>query len=479
MLTIEDALYRFKNMYRVSPWWLKRTAGWVYSKFPMDIRYGKVYQEYEEFLRDSQWWTQTELEEWQLEQLNKLLKHAYENVPYYKHIYDERGLKPDDIKDFNDLRKLPYLTRYIVKNNFEKLIAQNYPKSKRLYFTTGGTSGTPLGFYWEKGRTRSLERAFMWRQWNWAGYNLGDKTVVLRGSVIKDLIADYDPIDNTLFLSSYNLREETLASYIEKIQAFQPKSIQAYPSVISLFANYVLRHNIPPIQSLKVILCGSENLFPPQRELLEQAFQCRVFSWYGQGECVSLAGNCEHSNNYHVFSEYSITELIDANDNPVYEEGGMGEIVATGFNNYVMPFIRYKTGDVGVRTTAPCSCGRNYPLLKRIEGRTQEYIITKDDRIVSLTGLIFGLHFTAFTKIRKMQLIQEHKGIVTVKIVKEVGYSSEDEQEIKSKMQNAVDGSLEITFCYVDDIAPTPRGKHKFLIQKLPIQFGSTTINAT
>jgi len=474
-MAIEDYLYKFKNLYRKSSWWFKNSAGWVYSRLPMRIRYGKIYKEYRAFLEESQWWSCERLQEWQLQQLNKLLNHAYENVPYYRRVFDERGLKPNDIQDFNDLQKLPYLTRDLVRENLEDLVARNYPKSKRLFFATGGSTGIPLGFYWEKGRTRSLERAFMWRQWSWMGYEpeRRNRTVVLRGLLTRNPLGDYDPIENSLILSSYNLREDTLERYIQRIRNFKPVSMQAYPSVITILAGYMLRNSVPPIDSLKVILCGSENLFPQQRELIERAFQCRVFSWYGQGECVSLAGNCERSNDYHIFSEYGITEIIDADGNPVLEDQeSPGKIVATGFNNYLMPFVRYETGDIGVRTPGTCSCGRNYPLLKRIEGREQEYILTKDARIVSLTGLIFGLHFSAFQRIKQMQLVQEKKGSIMINIVKADNYSAEDEEEISVKMQDAVEGTLDIEFNYVDDIRRTERGKHKFLIQKLPIRFG-------
>jgi phenylacetate-CoA ligase len=472
---IEDYLYRFKNLYRKSPWWFKGSVGWVYSRLPMRIRYGKIYKEYRAFLEESQWWSRERLQEWQQQQLSKLLNHAYENVPYYRRVFDERGLKPNDIQDFNDLEKLPYLTRDLVRENLEDLVARNYPKSKRLFFATGGSTGTPLGFYWEKGKTRSLERAFMWRQWSWMGYEpeRRDRTVLLRGLLTKNPLGDYDPIENSLILSSYNLREDTLGRYIQRIRKFKPISIQAYPSVITILASYMLRNSIPPIESLTVILCGSENLFSQQRELIERAFSSRVFSWYGQGECVCLAGNCEHSNDYHVFPEYGITEIIGANGNPIPEsEEGTGKIVATGFNNYLMPFIRYRTGDIGVRVPGTCRCGRNYPLLKRIEGREQEYILTKDGRIVSLTGLIFGLHFSAFKRIKQMQLVQEKKGSIIINIVRTDNYSPEDEEEIGAKMQDAVGGTLDIEFNYVNDIERTKRGKHKFLIQKLPVKFG-------
>jgi len=141
-----------------------------------------VFRETYKFLQESQWWSNEQLEEYQLEQLSKLLHHAYENVPY-RRVFDERGLKPKDIQDFKDLQQLPYLTKEDVRANFNDLIARNIPKEQMEYVTTGGTSGKTLGFYIEK-KTHSIRMAFEWREWNWMGYNFGDKCVVLRGNVI-------------------------------------------------------------------------------------------------------------------------------------------------------------------------------------------------------------------------------------------------------------------------------------------------------
>ena len=113
-------------------------------------------------LKKSQWWTRERLEEYQLQKLGRLLNHAYENVPYYKKVFDERGLNPKDIQDFNDLRKLPFLTKEIIRDNLGDFKARNYPAGKLEYVTTGGSTGVPLGFYYEKGVSRAQEWAFIW-----------------------------------------------------------------------------------------------------------------------------------------------------------------------------------------------------------------------------------------------------------------------------------------------------------------------------
>ena len=467
---------RLNQFAAVFPGPLKQCLKYAYSAIPFDIRHGEAFRETYKFLQESQWWSCERLEEYQLAQLRKLLNHAYENVPYYRRVFDERGLKPDDIQDLKDLQQLPYLTKEIIQENLPDLVARNYPKSKLKYVTTGGSTGIPLGFYHEKGVSNAKEWAFMTMQWNRVGYKFGDKCIVLRGNVVecasKGKFWEYDPLNKNLILSSYHITDETLPKYIAKIRDFEPDFIQAYPSTIAILARFMTENSIEPFPTVKAILCGSENLFAWQREQLEKAFQCRVYSWYGHTEMAALAGECEKCTYYHVFPEYGFVELIGKDGKPVTNEDEVGEIVATGLNNYICPLIRYRTMDLAVPANSKCVCGRNYPLLKKVEGRLQELVVTKDKRLITLTALIFAQHFEAFSKVKEMQLVQEKEGMLTVRIVKSAEYLDSDQHEILFKMQKAVGSGLDINFEYVEFIPRTQSGKYMFLIQKLPIEFG-------
>jgi len=458
------------------PYPVQQSLRYIYGTIPLSIRYGKVFWDTYDFLQESQWWSRERLEEYQMQQLSELLYHAYENVPYYRRVFDERGLKPRDIQNFDDLRKLPYLTKEIIQENSPDMVARNYPKSQLQYVTTGGSTGTPLRLYHEKGVSQAKEWAFMLTQWSRVGFKIGDRCAVLRGNVVRSASKgkpwEYDPINKNLILSSYHMTDETLPKYVARIREFKPDFIQAYPSAITILARFMKENKVEPFPSIKALLCGSENLYPWQRELLEEIFQCRVYSWYGHAEMATLAGECEKSTYYHIFPEYGIVELIGDDGSPMTEEDEIGEIVATGLNNFACPFIRYRTMDLAVPANGKCECGRNYPLQKRVEGRLQELIVTRDKRLVTLTALIFAQHFQAFSNVKEMQLVQEKEGEVAVRIVKTPQYSSNDEKEILSKMQRAVGIELDVNFDYVDHIPLTQSGKYRFLIQKLPIKFG-------
>ena len=459
------------------PYPIQQGLKYVYGVFPPRFRYGKVFWDTYNFLQESQWWSREKLEEYQMQQLSKLLNHAYENVPYYRRVFDERGLRPKDIQDLTDLKKLPYLTKEIIQENLKDLIARNYSRSKLQHVTTGGSTGIPMGFYSEKGVSESRERAFMLSLWNRVGFKMGDKCIVLRGNVVRSADTgtfwEYDPANKHLILSSYHMTDETLPGYISKIREIKPDFIQAYPSAITILARYIKENNLEPFPTVKALLCGSENLYSWQRDLLETAFQCRVYSWYGHTEMAALAGECEKSTFYHIQPEYGIVELIGKDGVNLTSENDVGEIVATGFNNFILPFIRYKTMDIGAYTAKKCDCGRKYSLLKKVEGRVQDLVVTKDKRLITLTALIFAQHFEAFSKVKEMQLVQEKEGELIVKIVKNSQYSSNSEEEIRSKMQNAVRFGLNINFKYINKIPRTRSGKYRFLIQKLPIEFDS------
>ena len=188
---------------------------------------------------------------------------------------------------------------------------------------------------------------------------------------------------------------------------------------------------------------------------------------YGHTEHASFAGECEKSEFYHLQSEYGYAELIKENGQYPENELDIAEIVATGFSNYVMPFIRYKTSDMAVYTNKVCSCGRNYNLIKGIHGRSQEQIITLDNTKIFLTSIIHGQHLDTLGRIKEYQLVQNVKGRVEVKIVKSNDFKESDAKKIKRTMESAADNQIQVDIIFVDVIEKTGRGKHKFLIQNI------------
>ena len=441
---------------------------------PAYSAYKKTYA----LLQQSRWWSREELAAYQAAALSRLLAHAYANVPYYRRVFDDRGLVPGDIQTPADLRLLPVLTREDLQTHLPDLKARNYPDAAFEYVTTGGSTGIPVGFYYERGASRAREWAFMKTQWDRVGYRFGDKCVVLRGYIVGSA-RDAVYWKKTLFgrwllMSSHHMTEETLPAYISEIRRFKPRFIQSYPSTAALLARYMIEHGVDSFPTVRAVLCGSENLYPWQRSLLEEAFGCRVFSWYGNSEQTVLAGECEESTHYHIFPEYGIVELIGRDGRPVTNPGEMGEVVATNLTNYVCPLIRYRTMDLATAAQGPCTCGRHYPLLEHVEGRLHEFIVTKDRRLISMTAV--NMHSDVFDNVVQFQFYQEKVGEVLLRIVRKPGYTDRDTDYILSELEKKFEGDVDVTVHFVTKIPRTRRGKYRFLIQDLPLDGGDISL---
>jgi phenylacetate-CoA ligase len=263
------------------------------------------------------------------------------------------------------------------------------------------------------------------------------------------------------------MSNELLPAYINKIRKYKPDFIHAYPSSATILAGWMKENNIPPFAGLKAVLCGSENFYKWQRELLENVFQCRIYSWYGHSEQAVLAGECECSTMYHIQSEYGITELIGEGGKACLKEDESGEIVATGFNNYLFPFIRYKTKDIGKYSQRECRCGRHYSLIKDIEGRAQDYFVSRQGNLITFSGYYLTLKVSE--NIKKFQYYQDRQGCVELRLVRKEGYSDNDTRKIRRELNAKYGNNLEFHIKFVDDITRSRSGKYKYLIQKLPV----------
>ena len=422
------------------------------------------------FLKKSQWWSQEQFEAYQLQQLHRLIHNAYKNVPYYRKIFDERSLTPKDIKHFEDLQKLPFLTKDIVREHIKDLKATNCPEYKFEFNRTGGSTGFPLQFYKEKGVWMARHMAYTKAIMDWTGCSFLDRSVFITHL---EEPWKYQLFGRVLVLSSFYMNEDYIPQFIQKISKLKPKYILTYPSTITILAQYMKKNNIKAFSTIEAIICHAETIYDWQRDIVEEIFNCRVHDSYGQREQTVFGGTCEYSNCYHMFPQYGIFELIDKNGKPVTKEDKIGEIVGTGFHTYFFPFIRYKTGDLGVYTKKKCECGRNYPLLKKIEGRVQDFVVSKNKKIIPFTE-VHHLVVDSSQQVKESQFYQDKEGELVLNIVKTQQYTESDSQAIQKNFQKILDNEFHLSICFVDHIPRTKRGKFQFLIQKLPIEFGPT-----
>ena len=466
---IEDNIYKYKSIYSASPEIIKKIVGYIYKAIPLKIRYGPVYKYYYNLLKKSEYWDSNKIESYNLEQFNKILNIASENTTFYPKYFNGSWKAIDNL---DEIKSIPLISKDNLKTHKNEFLNKSIASNKLLYTTTGGTSGQPIELFWVKGRERARELVFMTKMWERVGYDFLKKLVVLRGTVIdyKNVgkFESYDPIKNRLFLSTFHLAEENLSIYVERILKFDPDFIHTYPSAIILLAKYVKQNNII-FKKLKAIFCSSENFYPGQRELIEDAFKARIYSWYGHSEMGALAGECECSKNYHIFFEYGYFELIDEDGKVIEDAHRQGEIVVTSFEMTAMPLIRYKTGDFAEYVDGKCACGRSYKLITHVKGRwLQEQIVTKKGNKVSITSL--NMHSAIFDHVQQYQFYQKKAGALVLRLIKKGSFTKDDEVAIKKAFLQKLQDLVDLEIVYVSDFQKTERGKHKFLIQEIPLE---------
>jgi phenylacetate-CoA ligase len=301
-------------------------------------------------------------------------------------------------------------------------------------------------------------------------YQKGDRIVAFDGSSVPKKRMDShvywietsktDIPYGRLSYSSLYLRPETIHYYIDHILDTKPAILRGYPSFLNGLSEYILEREISIPFNIKGIQLTAENAYEWQIYNIKKAFNTKVFLQYGHSEVCVYGYTFNETYEYYCSPFYGHTEVLDADGKQV-APGEIGEVVVTGFYNFAMPFIRYRTGDMAIYN------GKTDGIVKlaKITGRTQDYIITNNGNKVAITALIFGQHFQAFKNILKWQLQQDLPGKVKVKIIKGPKYSSEDELEIQKKFQDICDINTE--FEYVGGISLTPRGKFKFFIQNM------------
>jgi phenylacetate-CoA ligase len=425
------------------------------------------YRAWSIFLRRSNNWDRNQIEAHQLAELRRVTRLAYENTRGYRSLYDAAGVQPRDISTLADITKLPFVDKETIRNALEDF---SIPGSHRTYVTTGGSTGIPFGFYRDNVAFQR-ELASKAHQYYRVGWCEGDRQLVLRGQLINtNDHMQYVPQFNELRCSSYHLTYEVMETYYRRALDYKPEWIRCYPSSGYIFAEFLqdTGRRLPP---LKGVLSASENLYDFQQGLMTRVFNSRVFSHYGHYELTVLAGFCEYSDVYHVLPQYGLAELIDTKGRQVTEPGCTGEIVGTSFILTQTPFVRYRTGDLATLSGWTCEwCGRPYQIWERVEGRLQEFVLTRTGRMISMTAI--NMHDDTFDHVRRFQFHQRVPGKVIFRYIPTPRCDALAQAAMRAKLSAKLGDDLELEVEAVPDIPLTNRGKHRFLVQELRLKYG-------
>lgn len=464
-MSLEDKLYPLLGLYDRMPVALKRGLGLAYRSLPERVRLGGGYRGFVDLTQSGEGWTPAQAWDYQRQELRRVLTHAASTCPFYSERFKEAGFDPDSVDAPQGLARCPFLTKQDVISARDRMTSTHVPDSKRLYITTGGSTGVPVGFYLERGVSRPKEQAFLEAMWKRAGYEAGDRLVVIRGHVVDSRaggrIASYDATRDWMMLSSYHLTQDRLPEYLAEVERFRPALLHAYPSAALQLAEYLERVGQSWRTPLKALLCGSERLTLPQKRLLERVFGCRVYRWYGHSERVVLAGEGRRSEWFYFWPQYGFVEFGPA------DPEGFQEVIGTSFHNRAMPLIRYRTGDfVRLAPEAP-DAGREYawPAAVEIAGREQEFLVSRTGRRISLTA--FNMHDSIFDFLYAVQFYQDTPGVAEFRFVAGPQFHSSRLAAIEQGIRRKLGDDFDLTFREVRETERTARGKHQWIVSKL------------
>jgi phenylacetate-CoA ligase len=444
-----------------------------------------IFHERVKFLVESESWDAQHIAAYQLDGLKKIMKHAFDHVPYYRRTWSAAGLSPDDLQTLEDLRKYPTVSKSDAQTHGEEFIPRTADRASLMHRSTGGSTGSPLTVYMDLDHV-SRDKATTEYYMKVAGLNIFEhRSIRLYGDKIPDealRAGRYGHVvdDRKLVMSCYHISKETLSSYLRQMEDFQPIYIHTRPSALYPLARAMKDTGMRLAVGLKAIFMDGEICPDVQLALIEEVFGCRCYLVYGHTEGCVAGISCDRSRYLHFLPQVGVLELLMPDGSWASTEGDRGEMVTTGFNNLMFPLIRYRTSDIGVQTNRICDCGRSYPLLLRVEGRVQDYAVARDGTEVPVAPAIFNYNDMDWKGISQFYVEQSEPGKLVFHIQRELSVAENPElmQRRLTSAFNAILGDgFRTEINYVDVIPRTRIGKFRYLKQNLKLSqdFSSET----
>lgn len=460
----------------------KRFEGDLYSKIvrrvvaPLwAVKEHSPYLKHLSFLEKSQYRPLSEVKLDQWNKLKKLLRHAYENTEYYAERFKASGLTPDDFRSWDNLQKLPLLTKEDIRANKARMVARNIPKSKLVPKKTSGSTGVSLEFCWDED-SRQWKRACAIRHDRWSGWDLGETIGAIWGNPVcvrswrgklRNLL-----LERCLYLDTLEMDEKDIMNFYHSVRRKKPTLLFGHAHSLYLVAKFLNSLSVTDVRP-KGVISTAMVLHSHERLEIEKAFGCGVTNRYGCEEVSLVASECEEHNGLHVNMDTLVVEIL-RQGRPV-PPGEPGALVLTDLTNHGMPFIRYEIGDVGVASDRTCRCGRTYPLLESVEGRVADYVITPNGKYIS--GVSLTENFAMLLSgIKQFQIVQDRIDHLILKLVKAQEFDAATEQQIARLVKERFGEGMKYSLEYVEGIPSEESGKYRFCISKLgslPFSAGS------
>ncbi|MFB6204088.1 MAG: phenylacetate--CoA ligase family protein [Candidatus Nanohaloarchaea archaeon] len=355
-----------------------------------------------------QYWPREKLRRYQDQKLRELVRHAYQNVPYYRETWKEAGVEPGDIQGRDDLEKLPTIDKQTILDNYEDFFAENMSRENARTESTSGSSGVPLKVYHDERAWDYMEAVYLralmaleYRPWEGIAYYwyepLKERIHEKLGLMEKKVVTYTEPLDRQL----------------EKLESWDLDWLYAFPSHLRILG----RELEDP--GFEKIVSHGEILTDTVRNEIEELFDAPVYDEYGSTEFNRIAWECMEQDGMHVDIDQVVIELLESGEGL----DKAGEMVVTNLHSYLMPLIRYRTGDIARTREGYCDCGRSLPVMDVVEGRSDDMIEVDGEKI---TPRDFVHRLMKVDGIRKFRVIQDSSGDITAYYQPEEGQNPRD-----------------------------------------------------
>lgn len=419
------------------------------------LMYTKIMYWYKQFVKMEKWYA-TEITSWQTQKLKDLIQHAYKHTVYYRELFDEIGLHPNDIASIDDLNKIPPLTKELIKQHFDKIKPdniQNFPHKKA---STGGSTGNPLQFILDRNSWGAFN-AYNILAWEKTGYLYGETFVALGNSSIFPtekiplVYRLYYRLKGKIPIDTMQLSEEKMDEIIRYIQRHKIHYLYGYASCLYLLAKYVEEKNLSQTVKIKACFSTSEILTQEYRNCIERAFKCNLLDCYGAADGALVA--YKYLNEGYAVGYNALVQIMDP-------EADFGPVLVTDLNNFAFPMIRYQLGDeIGLKKEK--TQGYNGQIIEKVMGRSSDVIRLENGKVILTTS--FSVLFRNLP-IKAYKVYKSDTLIISIDIVKAEGYTQKEENEILNKINLYVGDDCKVSIKYFEELSPNKNGKRLFLI---------------
>jgi phenylacetate-CoA ligase len=407
----------------------------------------------------SQWLDTEAIRAAQWRKLGALVRHAHAHVPFYRERFERAGLRPELIRDWPDLERLPILTKEDLRTHRDRLMARDRRYATTAYYSSGSTG--PSAVVLVDRHAAAYRHAAVFRTYRWMGSNIGAGVLQFWGTQLDPLRRAKERLRDLVMhratVSTHRLDDAHFRRAYRTLTRLKPSILYGFASALHEFARFLQSSGLPLDRAgVKGVLATGEPLLPHQRACLEQVFSCRAFVQYGAEEFGPIAYECPEG------SLHVVAENVHVEQEPGSERDGRGGLLITSLNNHVMPLIRYRLGDVGILSADTCVCGRGLPILKEISGRSVDFIRTPDGK------LLHGINFDYLPKhfleeIRQFQIVQTTADTLQVNVVRDAGFRDDTLARFERQMRGIVGGELKIGFELWSEIPRSRSGKAQFV----------------